>query len=503
MPKEQFLALETKVRNFTLLYVEDNKGLQEQASRVFKKIFKNMITANSGEEALELFKEYEVDIVITDINMGKLNGLELSREIKKIDPFVKIIITSAFDDKEYLFEAIDVNVSKYLKKPITISELTNAITKVVDEIEFEKNKNLFEHYIKDVFHHQDSMLILLKGESVLIVNKKCLEFFSQKSVDGFRELFLDFDKLILKHNNFLYNHDDIDWMQSAKRNNGKLFNVKIADKNATSRHFVLKAYKIPDKEETYILSFDDITDLNLLVMYDKDAMKREEQKSQQKIIYGVLEIIKRNNSDIKMYNSYKGLNISNVGTIGDITLEKSLIQVPYTQLRAIKINNSVTIESELLPSAVLCDIEKVDFENSQVILKNYKLIESMPSQQEFIRVEPELNHKVSLFYEGRKIHVEARILDVSIGGAKLVMSLLPAGFKEEDELVLDMVFTAGAKPLIVNTKAKVKNLRELKREFVVILRFEDDSKVTKLLTGYVASRQMALIREFKKLAQDL
>ena len=58
--------------------------------------------------------------------------------------------------------------------------------------------------------------------------KKCLEFFSQKSVDDFRKLFLDFDKLILKHNNFLYNHDDIDWMQSAKRNNGKLFNVKIA-----------------------------------------------------------------------------------------------------------------------------------------------------------------------------------------------------------------------------------------------------------------------------------
>ncbi|OHE10095.1 MAG: hypothetical protein A2513_08340 [Sulfurimonas sp. RIFOXYD12_FULL_33_39] len=503
MPKEKFLALEKKVKNLTLLYVEDNKGLQEQAGKVFKKIFKNVISADNGEDALELFEEHQPEIVITDINMGKLNGLELSKEIKKIDPFVKIIITSAFDDKDYLFEAIDANISKYLKKPITISELTNAITKVVNEIEFERNRNLFQHYIKDVFQHQETMLILLKDENILIVNKKCLEFFSQKSLDSFRDVFLNFDKLILKHNNFLYNHDDIDWLESAKCSNGKLFNVKMADKEGNSRHFILKAYKIPDKEETYILSFDDITDLNLLVIYDKEAMKQEKQESQKKIIYGVLEIVKRNNSNIKIYNSYKGLNISNIGILGEITEDDIVIQAPYMQLRAIKINNSLVIESELFPTAVLCDVKKVDFENSQVIIKNYKFIDSMPSEQEFTRVEPEENHKISLFFEGHKIHADVKILDVSVGGVKITMSLLPAGFKVEDDLVVDMVFTMGAKPLIINTKAKVKKLIEGKKEFVVILLFDNDTKIKKLLTEYVANRQMALIREFKKLAQEL
>lgn len=503
MPKEKFLALEEKVDNLTLLYVEDNKGLQQQASKVFKKIFKKVITADSGESAYKLFKEHQPEVVITDINMGRLSGLELSRMIKKINPFVKIIITSAFDDKDYLFEAIDVNVSKYLKKPITITDLTNAITKVVDELEFEKNGNLFEHYVKDVFQHQDSLLVLIKKEEVLIVNKKCLEFFSQDSLESFREFFTNFDNVILKHNNFLYNHDGIEWLKSVKESSGKLFNVKIADKEGISRHFILKAYKIPEKEETYILSFDDITDLNLLIIYDKEAMKNEKQESQRKIIYGVLEVVKRNNSNIKIYNSYKGLNISNIGILGKMSEDELVIQAPYLQLRAIKINNSLTIESELFPTAVFCTIKKVDFENSQVFIKNYKFIDDMPSEQEFIRVEPEDNHKISLFFEGRKIHADVKVLDISVGGAKVSLSLLPAGFKEEDELVADIVFTLGAKPLIVNTKAKVKKLIEAKREFVVILLFENDAKIKKLLTEYVANRQMALIREFKKLSQEI
>ena len=500
MSKESFLALKQKVDALTLLYVEDNKGLQEQAGKIFKKIFKNLMLADSGESAYLLFKEHQPDIVITDINMGKLNGLKLSRMIKKINPFVKIIITSAFDDKDYLFEAIDINVSKYLKKPMTIADLTDAITKVVNEIEFQNSRNIFEHYIKDIFHYQDSLLILIKNNEVLIANKKCLEFFSQESLDGFKEFFVTFDKQILKHNNFLYNHDDIDWLESAKDSSAKLFNVKIADKNNISRHFILKAYKIPDKDETYILSFDDITDLNLLIIYDKEAMKQEKQESQKKIIYGVLEVVKRNNSTIKIYNSYKGIIISNIGVLGKISEKEIVIQLPYLQLRAIQINNNLTIESELFPTAVFCSIEKIDFENSYVVIKNYKFIDNIPSEQEYIRVTPEENHKISLFFDERKIHADVRIIDIGIGGAKVALSLIPPGFKEGDKVIVDMVFTSGAKPLIINTKAKVVKLTEEKREFVVVLLLNNDANIKKLLTAYIANRQMALIREFKNLS---
>lgn len=500
MLKGKIVELQKKTQGLTLLYVEDNKTLQLQALKVFKKIFPHVLVGSCAQEGLAYFKEHLPEVVITDINMSSgMNGLEMAKSIKKIEPLTKIIITSAFDDKEFLFGAIEANVSKYLKKPISVSGLADSINSVVDEILFEKNKDMFEHYVEDVFQHQDTMLILIKEDEVLIVNKKCLDFFQKESLEDFKEVFADFGKLFLKHNNFLYNHENIEWLKSVKESGSKLFNVKMADSEGNSRHFILKAYKIPSKENTFILSLDDITELNLLVVYDKNAMQKEKQENQKKIIYSIFEIIKRNNSNIKIYNSYKGLNISNIGILGEINENEITLQTTYLQQRAIKINNYLVVESELFPTAVYCDVKNVDFEKGEVFIKNYKFIENKPSEQEFIRVEPEEKHKVTLFFEGRKILADMKILYVSIEGVKITLSLLPAGFKTDDEVIVDMVFSEGKKPLIINTKAKVKSITELKREFEIIVVFEESSNQKKLLTGYVANRQMTLIREFKKL----
>ncbi|MDK9694434.1 MAG: response regulator [Sulfurimonas sp.] len=499
MSIEKIVELQKKAQGLSLLYAEDNKNLQQQAMKVFTKIFSNVFVCGDAQEGLELFKKHLPEVVITDINMPGISGIEMAKRIKKIEPFTKIIITSAFDDKEHLFGAIDANVSKYLKKPISASGLVDSIEHVVDEILFEKNKDIFEHYVRDVFQYQDTMLILIKEEEVLVVNKKCLDFFQKESLEDFRAIFADFGTLFLKHNNFLYNHGGVEWLKSAKENSSKLFNVKMADSDANSRHFILKAYKIPNKDDTFILSFDDITELNLLVVYDKGAMQKEKQESQKKIICNIFEIIKRNNSSIRIYNSYKGLNISNVGTLTELHDETAVLQTQYLQQRAIKINNYLIIESELLPAAVFCEVKNVDFEKGEVVFKNYKFIENKPSEQEFTRVEPEEKHQVTLFFEGRKIVTQSNLMDVSVGGAKIVLALLPASFKEQCEVVVDMVFYAEAKPLIINTKAKVKNIIEQKSEFDIIVQFDEDRSAKKLLTEYVANRQMSLIREFKKL----
>lgn len=497
---EKIEELQKKAQGLKLLYAEDNKNLQQQAMKVFTKIFSDVFVCGDAQEGLELFKKHLPEIVISDINMPGISGIEMAKRIKKIEPFTKIIITSAFDDKEHLFGAIDANVSKYLKKPISVSSLIDAIEHVVDEVLFEKNKDMFEHYVRDIFQYQDTMLILVKGEEVLIVNKKCLDFFQKESLEEFRGMFADFGKLFLKHNNFLYDYEGVRWLKNAKESNSKLFNVKMADSDGNSRHFILKAYKIPKKEDTFILSFDDITELNLLIVYDKGAMQREKQESQKKIICNIFEIIKRNDSNVRIYNSYKGLNISNVGSLVYINQDGSMmLKTQYLQQRAIKINNYLILESELLPSAVFCEVINVDFEKGEVLLQNYKFIESKPSEQEFTRVEPDEKHQITLFFEGRKIVIESRLVDVSVGGAKIVLSYLPAGFKEQSELVVDMVFYIETKPIIINTKAKVKNIIEQKKEFDVIVQFDEDRGAKHLLTEYVASRQMALIREFKKL----
>lgn len=497
--QESIVALAKKAKDISLLYVEDNQGLRQQATKMFQKIFSNVIVAQDGESGLALFKEFTPSLVITDINMPKLNGLEMSKKIKHLEPNTHIIITSAFDDKEYLFLAIDAKVSQYLKKPLTAEQLIKALTKTVDEINYEKNKDFFQHYIQDVFQYQDNLLMLMQNDDVLIANQKTLDFFAQESLEDFKDFFKNLGNLLLKHNNFLYNHDDIDWLNSVKNESPKLFNVKIAAKDGNSRHFILKAYTIPNKKDTYILSFDDITELNLLSLYDNNAVKAEKYESQKKTIYNILEITKRNNSNIKIYNTYKGLLISNIGIIGDIETNKVIIRTQYFQLIAISINKSLTIESELFPNAVLCNVSHVDFENGYALIDDYRFIDKSPSQQGFIRVEPEEKHTLTLFFEERKIMSESRIINLSINSAKVALSLIPAGLKVGSEVVVDMVFKMEQKPTIINLKAQVSSITELSREFEIILMFDNTQNSKELLTKYIANRQMAIIREFKKI----
>ncbi len=325
-------------KGITLLYVEDNSGLQKQAGKIFKKFFTNVIVAKDGEEGLRLFRKFYPDIVISDIKMPKMNGLKMVKKIKELDRNTRIIITSAFDEKEYLVESINIGVNRYLKKPIPIDILIDTLIEVIEEIGSNKNERLFEIYTKNAFEYQDHILILVENDKVLVVNKKCLEFFSQENSKAFAQFFRDFSKVLLPHENFLYEKDNQSWLEAVKEQNRKLFNVKIKDPEGRNRHFVLKANKILDKIDHYILSFDDITELGLLEEDDPNLCESDRIEEEKTKMISLLYVLKRNRSKIRLYNSYKGLSISNTATIEEITAEEIKIKTTYLQQRAIHID---------------------------------------------------------------------------------------------------------------------------------------------------------------------
>ena len=77
-------------KNLSLLYVEDSNGLRHQAEKIFKRFFSNVVSASDGEEGYKLFRENPYDIVITDIKMPKIDGLELIKLIRDINEDVKL-----------------------------------------------------------------------------------------------------------------------------------------------------------------------------------------------------------------------------------------------------------------------------------------------------------------------------------------------------------------------------------------------------------------------------
>ena len=130
------------LKNITILYAEDEKDLREVTHQILKGFTKKQYVAKDGAEGLELFKEHEneIDLIITDVNMPILNGLEMVKEIKKININIPIIVATAFSNKEYLLEAIDIGIDKYVLKPIDVSKLLQVMS-----------QSLLYHELKDLY----------------------------------------------------------------------------------------------------------------------------------------------------------------------------------------------------------------------------------------------------------------------------------------------------------------------------------------------------------------
>ncbi|HKZ17242.1 MAG TPA: response regulator [Geobacteraceae bacterium] len=113
----------------TILYVEDDDTTRNTAVMLLKKKYPNLIflTAVNGKDGLEKFRESRPDIVITDILMPVMDGIQMAREIKAMDSDVRIIVTSAGNDADNVVEAIDIDRSDYLCKPIEVRKLFEVI----------------------------------------------------------------------------------------------------------------------------------------------------------------------------------------------------------------------------------------------------------------------------------------------------------------------------------------------------------------------------------------
>jgi YesN/AraC family two-component response regulator len=107
-----------KIREYKMLFVEDEEDLISIITDTLTKLKIDFLTARNGQEALEVINENsDIDVVITDINMPYMNGLELIEKLNEIRPSLPVIIMSAHTETEYIKSAKELGVDNYLLKP--------------------------------------------------------------------------------------------------------------------------------------------------------------------------------------------------------------------------------------------------------------------------------------------------------------------------------------------------------------------------------------------------
>ncbi|MCX6076197.1 MAG: response regulator transcription factor [Campylobacterales bacterium] len=127
-------------KDLSVLFVEDNDDLRENTAEILKKFFKVVDNSQNGEYAMEKYIAYHeensvhYDIVISDIKMPIMDGVEFTKLIYSINPSQPIIILSAFDDSEYLINLINMGIEQFIKKPIDYQELLKVLQNVSKKI---------------------------------------------------------------------------------------------------------------------------------------------------------------------------------------------------------------------------------------------------------------------------------------------------------------------------------------------------------------------------------
>jgi len=491
--------LQELAKNVSLLYVEDNEALRFNARKLLKKFFSTLYVAEDGLEGIQLFKEYHPSIVITDIKMPHLDGMEMAQKIKHSRPDTKIIVMSAFDEKDYLYKAIEVGIFRFLKKPVNVTELTESLLQAITQINEEKKKKIFQAQLGSIFNYQSSMVVMLHHQKPVIANQEFLDYYEVEDIDELNEKFEDLGSRFLEHEGFLYNKGS-NWINTVLKDRKKIYNVKMKNTQGEMQHFILKCKDIPDKNNYGILSFDDITELNLLGLYDKNATKEDKKVENKKAIFDLLSVIQRNSAKVSLHNYYKGITIANDAIILEIQDEDIVFKTSYVQQKAVQYEQKSLIVSEALPFPIACNtLKRLSFENQTVGFQELSFAKTSPVTRATMRLVPEETHKVTMFIGEKKYAGDLTIKDISLNAVKLSLNVMPAGFELKTEVILDMVFTLNKKPLIINTKANLLKKQELGNVFEAVFLLDVDTKTRGKIVNYIAKRQMALIREFKGL----
>ncbi|QOG12742.1 response regulator [Arcobacter sp. FWKO B] len=235
------------LKRLTVLYVEDDENIRVELSSLLKNFFGELYTAQDGEDGYNTFinNQDKIDVILSDINMPKLSGIEMMKQIRQLNSHIPVIFATAYSDSAFLTEAIKIKVYDYIVKPINIRNLLGIFQELASSI---YQKFLIEQQKLDLQRYKaviDANNIVIKTDldgKILYVN----EHFSDTS--GYSDE--DYDAISFKD----LLHKDVDSglyseiFSTLKSGNSWQGNLKSRTK--FDDEYIVETYAIPDTTQS-------------------------------------------------------------------------------------------------------------------------------------------------------------------------------------------------------------------------------------------------------------
>jgi len=174
-PKRSFLQNESleKLQTLTILYAEDEAGIRKNIADALHYYVKEVYEAENGLEAFEIYQQKSPDIILSDIHMPLLDGIGFVRKVRNKNRDIPVVMITAHTDKQYLFDAIDLHMEKYIVKPIELDPLLEILEQCADIIDSSRIKTL---EVDTRYSYDYGKKELTYDHKSIILNKKEIRF---------------------------------------------------------------------------------------------------------------------------------------------------------------------------------------------------------------------------------------------------------------------------------------------------------------------------------------
>lgn len=295
------------LKNQRVLFIEDEELAREKLAKLLSKLFKEVILASNGLEGLEKYEKSKItgekiDLIISDINMPMMSGLEMLEKIREFDFNLPIIFTTARGEAENLLKAIELNVSNYIMKPIDTTILVKKISEVCEKSFFETQLQDKQNELQKYLDAVDSVALIYKMDkngNISFANKSLLEA-SKYTLEEIRNL--NFNDLI--HPDVPKQSIDDTW-EILKKGQIWTGNTKFISKDKESFYLKNTVFKLESthNEDEYITIGFSTTQENLEKReFQKKVIKTFQEFNKKEYAYkkAVLEL----NDRVKQLESY-------------------------------------------------------------------------------------------------------------------------------------------------------------------------------------------------------
>jgi len=251
------------LKKLIILYVEDDEVTREQLGKFLKRLFKTVVLASNGEDGYEKYRQitkqgYTIDLILSDINMPKMNGIEMLEKIREFDSGIPFIFTTARSETEYLLKAIELNVDHYALKPLNMEDTILRIQKVCEKKYYEKIVQKQQNELENYFEAISSVALMYRMDDkgqILYANENFLEILKYNE-EEVKELFIE--DLLPKDIPEKFINQTWEHIRSDNIWKG---DSKYIDKDGNIYYLKITIFKIGDEVEEYLtIGFDHTED---------------------------------------------------------------------------------------------------------------------------------------------------------------------------------------------------------------------------------------------------